>query len=146
MGWKDLVSVILLTGWGLVPPVSGMVHWLTHKILLSSSFSWWLPPSHPISIVLVLNSTITSEREAKSLLPIPPCHDEESPPSTAYTVYCFIPWSTFSRSQPVSYRLADLDCTQFSTFPQLRVNTWIESQLPSRLPPSQTTASRLTAS
>jgi len=55
--------------------------------------------------------------------------------STAYTACCIIPRSTVSRSQPVSHLSADYVCTQFSTFPQLQVNQWIESQLPSHLPP-----------
>ena len=50
---------VITAGSGLVPAVSGMVNWLTHKILLSPSFSWWFPPSPLISLFLVLNSTIT---------------------------------------------------------------------------------------
>jgi len=53
--------------------------------------------------------------------------------STAYTRYCIIPRSTVF-PLPASL-LADHVCTQFSKFPQLRVNPWIESQLLSRLPP-----------
>jgi len=33
LGWEDLVSVLLDSGSGLVPAVSGMVNWLTHEIL-----------------------------------------------------------------------------------------------------------------
>ena len=58
--------------------------------------------------------------------------------STAYTEYCIhrvrhhpkidcLPASLSSRGRPC--------CTPLSTFPQLRVNQWIESQLLSRLPP-----------
>jgi len=59
LGLKDLVSVLLPAGSGLVPAVSGMVNWLAHEILLSPSFSWWFPTSPLISLLLVLNSTIT---------------------------------------------------------------------------------------
>jgi len=62
-------------------------------------------------------------------------HRVQQTMSTAYTAYCVIPRSTVSCSQPVSHLLADHVCTQFSTFPQLWVNQWIESQLPLRLPP-----------
>jgi len=55
-------------------------------------------------------------------------------PSTAYTEYCIISRLTVSRSQPVS-SLGGPYCTQRSTFPRLRVNQWIEFQLPSHLPP-----------
>ena len=54
--------------------------------------------------------------------------------STAYTTYCIIPRSTVSHSQPVSHLWADHVCTQFSTFPQLQDNKWIEFQLPLCLP------------
>jgi len=33
LGLKDLVSVLLAAGSGLVPAVSGMVNWLAHEIL-----------------------------------------------------------------------------------------------------------------
>jgi len=56
---EDLVSKLLPAGSGLLPAVPGMVHWPAHKILLSPSFSWWFPPSPLISLLLVLNSTIT---------------------------------------------------------------------------------------
>jgi len=55
----DLISVILCTGLGLVPGVSGNVNWLGHEILVSPSFSWWFPPSPLTFLFLVLNSTIT---------------------------------------------------------------------------------------
>ena len=64
--------------------------------------------------------------------------------SIAYTAYCIIPRSTVSCSQPVS-SLGWPCCTQFCIFVQLRVNQWIESPLPSRLPP-ELNSSRLTAS
>jgi len=57
--------------------------------------------------------------------------------TTEYSIHCvlhhpmidclLLPGSHLSLSRPC--------CTQFSTFPQLRVNQWIESQLPLRLPP-----------
>jgi len=59
LGLEDLVSVLLPAKSRLVPAVSGMVNWLTHKILLSPTFSWCFPPSPLISLFLVLNSTIT---------------------------------------------------------------------------------------
>ena len=43
--------------------------------------------SSPISLVLILNSTILAEHKVKSSLLISPCHDCESTPSTAYTEY-----------------------------------------------------------
>jgi len=44
------------------------------------------------------------------------------------TIDCLpLPGSPWSLGRPC--------CTQFSTFPQLRVNHWIESQLPLHLPP-----------
>jgi len=68
-------------------------------------------------------------------------HQVQHTPSTAYTEYCIhrvlhhpnidclpLPASLSSLGRPC--------CTQFSTFPQLRVNQWIESQLPSCLPPA----------
>jgi len=39
LGWKDLGSVSLHAGSGLVPAVSGIVNRFAHDILLSSSFS-----------------------------------------------------------------------------------------------------------
>jgi len=47
---------------------------------------------------------------------------------------CIIRTSSISRSQPVS-SLGRPCGTQFTTFPQSRVNQWIQSQLPSRHPP-----------
>jgi len=128
-----------------------MVNWLTHEFLLSPSFSWRFVPSPLISLFLVLNSAITLEHEVKSSLSISPCHDQDLTPTTAYIEYSIhrvlhhpntdclpLPASLSSPGRPY--------CTQFSTFPQLQVNQWIESQLPWCLPPSQTTASRLTDS
>jgi len=67
-------------------------------------------------------------------------HRVRHTPSTAYTEYCIhhilhhpkidrvpLPASLSSLSKPC--------WTQFPTFPQLRVNQWIVSQVPSRLPP-----------
>jgi len=55
--------------------------------------------------------------------------------SSAYTAYCIFPRSTVPRSQPVFSALSGPCCTKFSTFPQLRVNQWIECQLPPHMPP-----------
>ena len=99
LGSEDLVSVLLPAGSGLVPAVSGMVNWLAHEILLSLSFSWWFPPSPLISLVLVLNSTITYKHEVKSSLSISPCRDHDLTPSTAYIKYSIISRLTVSRSQ-----------------------------------------------
>jgi len=52
----------------------------------------------------------------------------------AYTAYCIIPRSTIFRSQQVSSPGRHC-CTHFSTFPPSRVNQWMKSQLPLRLPP-----------
>jgi len=59
LGLEDLVLVLLATRSGLVPAVLGMDNLLAQEILSSPSFSWWFPPSPLISIILVLNSTIT---------------------------------------------------------------------------------------
>ena len=59
LGLADLVLVWLSSESGLKPAVLGMVNWLSHQILLSTSFSWWFIPSPLISLFLVLNSTIT---------------------------------------------------------------------------------------
>jgi hypothetical protein len=101
-------SAFLPAGSGLVPAISGMVNLLAHKILVSSSFSWWFPSSPLISVFLVLNSTITYEHEVKSALSISPCHNHELTPSTAYTKYSIIPRSTDSHSQPVPHLSADV--------------------------------------
>jgi len=87
LGCKDLVSVLLHSGSGLVPAVSGMANWLANEILLCPSFSWWFPPYPPISLFLVLNSTITQEYKVKSSLSITPWYDQELALSTAFTEY-----------------------------------------------------------
>jgi len=49
-----------------------------------------------------------------------------------------------SLTLPASFpSLGGCCCTQLSTFPQLQVNQWIESQLPSRLPPNRPLPSTL---
>ena len=61
-------------------------------------------------------------------------------PSTLYTGYCIyrilhhlkIDCLPLPASLPA---LSGPCCTQFSTFPQLRVDQWIESRLPSHMPP-----------
>jgi len=72
-----------------------------------------------------------------------PCHDQQLTLSTAYTEHS-IHWvlhtphtaSTQDRLSPApSQSLCRRCCTQFSTFLQLRVDQWMESQLPPRLPP-----------
>ena len=135
-----------------------MVNRLTHEILFSPSSSWWFPPSSLISLFLVLKSTIIQEHKVQSSLCISPCHDQELTPSTAYTVYSIHQAQHTLRKAYTAYcihrilhhpridcllfpaSLSSLGrpcCTQFSTFPQWRVNQWIESQLPSCLPPKQ---------
>jgi len=82
------------------------------------------PPSPLVSLILVLNSTITKEHEVQSSLTISLCNDQELIPSTAYTEYCIhrvlhhpkidclpLPASLSSLSRPC--------CTQFSTFPHI---------------------------
>jgi len=110
-------------------------NWLTHGILFSPSFSWWFYPALCILPFLVLNYIITYIHNVKSSLSVSPCHDHELMPSTAYTEYCIIPRLTVSRSNLVCLRssFGRPCCTQHSTFPKLRVNQWIESQLPSHL-------------
>jgi len=67
-------------------------------------------------------------------------HRVQHTPSTTYTEYCIhhilyhpkidcltLPATLSSFSRPC--------CTQFSTFPQSRVNQWMESPLPSCIPP-----------
>jgi len=54
----------LLSGWlhgrsGLVPARLGIVNSLAQEILPSPSFSWWFAPSPAISLLLILNSTIS---------------------------------------------------------------------------------------
>ena len=71
-----------------------------------------------------------------------PCHYQELTPSTASTEYCIQPVLHHPNTDCLllSASLSSLGwpcCTQFSTFPQLRVNQWIESQLLWRLPPEQ---------
>jgi len=58
--------------------------------------------------------------------------------STTYTEYYIIPKFTVFHSQAVSHlsSLGGPCCTKLSIFPQLQVNQWIESQLPSGLPPN----------
>jgi len=87
LGLEDLVSGGLPTGLGLEPAVLGMVNWLAHEFLSRPSFSWWFPPSPLISLIPVLNSTITYEHKVKSSLSLSPCHNHELTPSTAYTMY-----------------------------------------------------------
>jgi len=59
LGLVYLVLVEYHDGSGLIPTASGIVNWLAHKILLSSSFPWWFPLYPMIYLFLVLNSTIT---------------------------------------------------------------------------------------
>jgi len=107
-GLEVLVSVLLYPGSEHVPGISGRVHRLAHDILWSPHFSWWLLPSPLLLLFRVINSTINYEHEGKSFLPIPPCHDHELTPSTAYTKYSIIPRLTVSCSQPVSHLSADV--------------------------------------
>jgi len=61
-------------------------------------------------------------------------------PSTGYTEYCIHRVLHHPKidclTPPAGLSaLSGPCCTQFSTFPQLWVNQWIESQLPSHMPP-----------
>jgi len=92
-------------------------------LVSSTSFS----SSSPISLFLIHNSTVTQDHEVMSSLSISPCHYQELTLSAAYTEYSIhhvlhhpnidclpLPASISSLSRPC--------WTQFSTFPQLRVN------------------------
>ena len=106
------------------------------RLVSSTSFSF----SSPMSLFVIHKSTIASEHKLNSSLSITPGHHHKLTLSAAYTdhsiprllnhpnIDCLpLPGSIPSLGRPC--------CTQFSTFPQLQVNQWIESQLPSRLPP-----------
>jgi len=80
--------VLILARLGLVVAVPEMVDWLVHEILSSPSYSWWFPPSPLISLLPVLNSTITWEYEIGSSLSISICHNHELKLSIAYTQDC----------------------------------------------------------
>ena len=68
---------------------------------------------------------------SESSMSISPCHDHELIPSTAYTKYCIIPWSTFSRSQPVFHHWAVLVVLNLLHSHDLEFDQWTESPLPS---------------
>jgi len=66
-------------------------------------------------------------------------HQVQHTPCTAYTEYCIHRILHHSKMDslplPASFSaLSGPCCTEFSTFPQLQVNQWIESQLPSQIP------------
>jgi hypothetical protein len=132
-------SYLLYGGWG----IDSHTKFSKSKLLIAIC---------SISLLLVFNSTITSEHEVKSSLSISPCHwwsivntrysihQVQHTWSTAHSYYCIhhvlhhpkidcLPLS----SSPSA--LSGPCCTQFSKFPQLWVNQWIESQLASHLPP-----------
>jgi len=122
-----------------------MVNWLAHKIPLSPSFSWWFPPvpSHlSLSCPQFDHHLRTQSYVIPLYLSMPwskvsteySIHRLQYTLSTTYTAYCIIPRSTVSRSQASLSCLGRSCCTQFSTFEQLRVTQWIESELPSCLP------------
>jgi len=159
LGWEALETLWWHAGLRLKPAVSGMLNWLAQEILSRPSSSWLFVPSPPISViliplispVLILNSTITWEHKVQPSLSISPCDDQELTLSTAYTEYSIHPSTAYteycihcvlhhpnSNCLPHPASLSSLStpcCTQFYTFPQLRVDQWIESQLLSRLPP-----------
>jgi len=90
LDWKDLVSVQLHSGLGLVPALSGMVNWLAHEILLIPVSQDDLP--HLFWSLSFLSSTLLSPKNTKL------CHSLLSlhaivglTLSTAYTEYN-IPW------------------------------------------------------
>jgi len=64
-------------------------------------------------------------------------HWVQHTPNTARTTYCINP-KLHCLPLPASLSAPSGPCsTQFSTFPQLRVNEWIVSQLPLHMPPDQ---------
>ena len=67
LGLEHLVSVEFNTGSGFVPAVSGMVNWLAPEILLDPSLSWSFVPSPLISLLLVLNYTITHQQKVEKV-------------------------------------------------------------------------------
>jgi len=87
LGWDGRVSVVLYTRSGLIPAVSGMVNILAHEIVWSPTFSWWFVPTPHVSLLLILNSTITLEYAVKSLLSISPFRDHQLTPSTVHSEY-----------------------------------------------------------
>jgi len=65
------------------PNQAGRTPDYSYLLVSSTSFS----SSSPISLFLVYNSTIITERKVKPFLSISPCHDHELAPSIAYTKY-----------------------------------------------------------
>jgi len=130
LDFEDPISVSLHTGSGGVPAISAMVNWLAHAILLSPSFSWWFTPSPLTSLCLYHHL-----RTRSWVIPIY-ISMQWSWIHTEYSIHrvlhhpkidcLLLPASFSSLGRPC--------CTQHSTFPRLRVNQWIESQLPSYLP------------
>jgi len=116
---------------------------LTHtRNSLSSSFTRWFAPSLSFSSSTLQSpkNTKLSHRSLSLHAMIKSSHQAQHTPSTVHTEYCIhrvlhhpkidclpLPASLSALSGPC--------CTQFFTFPRLRVNQWIESQLLSHLPP-----------
>jgi hypothetical protein len=103
-------------------------------------------PSAFISLILVVNSIITSQYYVQSSLSKSPFHYWELTPRTAYTKYSIhhaqhslstassADWQPHAALLPASLSSLYIPCCSYiSTFPQLRVNQWIDSQLLSRL-------------
>jgi len=90
---------------------------------------------------LGFNSTITKEHEVKSSLAICPCHHRELTLSASSTEYSVHRVQHHPRIESLLLQasfsiLGGWCCTRLSTCPQFQVNQWIQSQLPSRLPPN----------
>jgi len=102
---------------------------------------------HHLSSLFVSSSTLPSPKNAKLSHPslslhamIKSLHWIQYTPSTAYTEYCMdhVLHHPMIDCLPLPAILSSLGrpcCTQFSTFPQFRVNQWKESQLTSHFPP-----------
>jgi len=118
LGLEDLVSELILAGSWLVHAILGMVNWVAHQILLSSSFSWWIPPSPLISLScprLYYHVTTRSFVIPRYL---------SIPISCVYTEYSNFQVQHHSKVGslllPASFSsLGGSCCTQLCTFPQL---------------------------
>jgi len=130
LGFDDPVSVVLPTGSGFAPAVSGLENWLRQGIVLSPSCSWWFPPSPVISLFLC-----HQRRTRSAVIPMYlaikwlwvntkySIHRVLYSPSSAYTEYCIIPRLSVSRSQPVPHLLSDLIILNLLHFHDYKLTT-----------------------